>query len=49
MQRYENYLIYANILIDILVKNTKLQKEEIQIVKALTLTSKRLTNIVKKI
>nr|DAU67576.1 MAG TPA: hypothetical protein [Caudoviricetes sp.] len=26
MQRYENYLIYANILMYILVKNTKLYR-----------------------
>ena len=46
MQRYENFLIYANLPTIILVKNTKLKYAGNQIVKALTLTSKRLANMV---
>ena len=46
MQRYENFLIYANLPTTFLVKNTKLQKADIQTVKAPTLTSKRLANMV---
>ena len=46
MQRYENFLIYANLPTTFLVKNTKLQDVGNQIVKAPTLTSKRLANMV---